>query len=58
MALWYSDDIIDLIFIFPYFFLLVVNIFNCVRHGVTRQAGYLLLIIVCIRRALDIVGNN
>jgi hypothetical protein len=48
MTRWYADDIIDVVFIVLYAFLGVANIFNVVKHGFTREGGYILLVAVCI----------
>jgi len=48
MAYWYADDIIDVIFIILYSIVLVANIFNCFKHGITREGGYVLLVLVSL----------
>ena len=48
MATWNSDAIIDLIFTLLYAILLVLNIFNVFRHGFTKEAGYIFLVIVSL----------
>jgi hypothetical protein len=50
MASWTAEAIIDTVFIPLYAILLVTNIFNVIKHGLTREAGYffLLLVSVCI----------
>jgi hypothetical protein len=46
MTTWIADSIIEVVFIVLYFFLFILNIFNVVKHGVTRQGGYILLLVV------------
>ena len=46
MATWGPDAIIDLVFIVLYGVLLILNIFNVIKHGVRREGGYILLLAV------------
>lgn len=46
MATWTANAIIDLIFIILYAILLVLNVFNVFRHGFSKEAGYISLVIV------------
>ena len=41
-----GDAITDLVFIFLYGILLILNIFNVIKHGVRREGGYILLLMV------------
>ena len=50
MTHWSADAIIQVVFIILYAILLVPNAFNVVKHGFTREAAYILLIVVSIRK--------
>jgi len=50
MTHWTADAIIQVVFIIFYAILLVPNAFNVVKHGFTREAAYILLIVVSIRK--------
>jgi succinate-acetate transporter protein len=49
MTTWTTDAIIDIVFIFLYAILLLLNIFNCIKHGIRREGGYILLLLVSAR---------
>jgi hypothetical protein len=46
MTTWGPDAIIDLVFIILYSVLLVLNVLNVIKHGVRREGGYILLLVV------------
>ena len=47
-SIWTAASIIDLVFIPLYFIVMIVNIINIRHHGFRRDAGYILLIVVCL----------
>ena len=49
MTTWNADAIIDIVFIVLYGILFVPNVFNCIKHGIRREGGYILLLLVCTR---------
>jgi hypothetical protein len=49
MATWTANAIIQLVFIILYAVLLIPNVFNVIKHGAKRDAGYISLIIVSLR---------
>ena len=50
MTHWTADAIIQVVFIIFYAILLVPNAFNVIKHGFTREAAYILLIVVSLRK--------
>jgi len=48
MATWTADAVIQVVFIILYAILLVPNIFNVIKHGAKKEAGYISLVVVSL----------
>lgn len=57
MTTWIAESIIDLVFICLYFLLFLLNIFNVIKHGFARDAGYILLLVVSVCTVLTLTRN-
>lgn len=55
---WSTETVIDAIFIPLYAVVLIANLFNCAKHGMKKEGGYLLLVVACGRTACCLSLSN